>query len=393
MLESGEKRGKKLAITPPSKPAPTPNVYITSSSSDDDDRREASDFGGAKGRRKTPTKKGGKHHESPSAKVKSGKAKNIVKIDEEDEEEKGSEKERSNKKTAISMIFASSKAGKNTGKSGIKVEVHHQPSPSLPAQVMMSPPTVAIKSQGLSNAATLHSSPAPLSDIHKRVEAIRRRPDGRPIVLCRIPFDVLGPGYREMFHPEKENKPVDAAPYAVKRERRHSGCSTVSSASSRLSYKRRRRRDESIGSESSLLSSQPPPAKRSKNYDSPTNPGSVASNGDSANLMPPPNRVFYSYMEHRRPEEEEFDDDDFNQYMAIAKRLKREADGETRERKVIKYLQAVLYFSLCGNYSEVKGEKLSAFNMYQNTLDLIRFVLNFVRVSLLLQTVAKLEFG
>jgi hypothetical protein len=43
-------------------------------------------------------------------------------------------------------------AGKNTGKSGIKVEVITQPSPTLslhstPASVMMSPPTVAIKSQ------------------------------------------------------------------------------------------------------------------------------------------------------------------------------------------------------------------------------------------------------
>jgi hypothetical protein len=371
MLESGEKRGKKLSITPPTRPAPTPNVYITSSSSDEDDRREASDFGGAKGRRKTPTKKGGKHHESPSAKVKSGKVKNEVKTEEEDEEEKGSEKERSNKKTAISMIFASSKAGKNTGKSGIKVEVHHQPSPSIPAQIMMSPPTVAIKSQGLSNAATLHSSPAPLSDIHKRVEGIRRRPDGRPTLLCRIPFDLLSPGFRDLFHPQKENKPVDATPNSVKRERRHSGCSTVSSASSRLSYKRHRRREESIGSESS----QPPPAKRSKNYDFPTNPGSVASNGDSANLMPPPNRVFYSYMEHRRPEEEEYDDVDFNKYMTIAKRLKHEADVETEcERKVIKYLQAVLFFSLCGNFTEVKGDKTTAFNMYRETLDLVRFV-------------------
>ena len=62
-----------------------------------------------------------------------------------------------------------------------------------------------------------------------------------------------------------------------------------------------------------------------------------------------------------------------SKYMAIAKRLKHEADGENaRERKAIKYLQAVLYFSLCGNYSEVKGDKTVAFNMYKETLDLIR---------------------
>jgi AF4/FMR2 family protein 2 len=91
--------------------------------------------------------------------------------------------------------------------------------------------------------------------------------------------------------------------------------------------------------------------------------------------MPPPNRVFYSYMEHRRPEEEEYDDVDFNKYMTIAKRLKHEADVETEcERKVIKYLQAVLFFSLCGNFTEVKGDKTTAFNMYRETLDLVRFV-------------------
>ncbi len=89
--------------------------------------------------------------------------------------------------------------------------------------------------------------------------------------------------------------------------------------------------------------------------------------------MPPPNRVFYSYMEHRRPEEEEFADDDLNNYMSLAKRLKHEADNETiHQRKAIKYLQAVLYFSLCGNFTEVKGDKTAAFNMYKETLDLIR---------------------
>ena len=78
-------------------------------------------------------------------------------------------------------------------------------------------------------------------------------------------------------------------------------------------------------------------------------------------------------MEHRRPEEEEFADDDINSYMNNAKRLKHEADTEAgHQRKAIKYLQAVLYFSLCGNYNEVKGDKTAAFVMYKETLDLIK---------------------
>ena len=384
-MPESDKRGKKKSgpSTPPvSRPVPPSNAYITSSSSDEDDRREvASDVGGKGGRRKTPVKRGGKSSSNSSSpvKVRTGKSNAKIKTEEEEEdEEKGSEKERSNKKTAaISMIFASSKAGKNTGKSGIKVEVHHQPS-QTPQQAMMSPPTVAIKSQGLSNAATLisQSSPAPLSDLPpKRTDLIRRRPDGRPVLLCRIPFDALGPAIRELFsrRVQKENTPVENNP-PPNRERRHSGCSTVSSASSRLSYKRRRRREESIGSETGLA--QQPPAKRAKNNfgESPSNhPTGGASGVDSSSLMPPPNRVFYSYMEHRRPEEEEFDEDDLNNYMTLAKRLKREADGETaQERQAIKYLQAVLYFSLCGNFSEVKGDKQTAYNMYKETLELIR---------------------
>ena len=120
-------------VTP--RPTPVSNSYITSSSSDDEAKREISADSGAKSRRKTPVKRAGskssQSSNSPSKSVRSG-GKNGVKVEvkteeEEEEEDKASEKERSNKKTAaISMIFASSKAGKNTGKSGIKVEVHHQ---------------------------------------------------------------------------------------------------------------------------------------------------------------------------------------------------------------------------------------------------------------------------
>jgi hypothetical protein len=60
----------------------------------------------------------------------------------------------------------------------------------------------------------------------------------------------------------------------------------------------------------------------------------------------------------------------------IAKRLKHESDNENEpERRKIKFLQAVLYFSLCANYQETrpeKSEKISGFSLYKETLDLIR---------------------
>jgi hypothetical protein len=77
------------------------NSYITSSSSDNDD----DDVDHRKPAAKKPAK-----FESPARSHATGKG-IVVKTETktEDEDEKGSEKERSNKKTAISMIFASSK--------------------------------------------------------------------------------------------------------------------------------------------------------------------------------------------------------------------------------------------------------------------------------------------
>lgn len=366
---AGKRSKKKSAAMEPSpQPSAPLNTFISSSSSSDED--SSAKVVTPKGRRKSPQKKGAKF-ESPA------RVKPEVKTEEEDDEEKVSEKERINKKTAISMIFASSKAGKNTGKSGIKVEVHHQPSPSTMAPTMLSPPTVAIKSQGLHQQASLisHPSPAPLTETQvKRSGAeplIRRRSDGRPSILCRIPFDLLGSSLRDIFVSQKENEPVIENPAVAPangsgRERRQSVSSSVSSASSRLSFKRHRRRDASVGSEAGHQA-QLPPSKRSKNFDS------SASNVDSSSLMPPPNRVFYSYMEHRRPEDEEYDAGDYNQFMLTAKRMKHDADSETeRVGKAIKYLQAVLYFSLCANFQEVRGEKATAFALYRETLELIR---------------------
>ena len=61
--------------------------------------------------------------------------------------------------------------------------------------------------------------------------------------------------------------------------------------------------------------------------------------------------------------------------MEKAKRLKHEADSygeQERDQKAMKYMQAVLCLILCGNDSEVRSEKQEAFNMYTNTLDLVK---------------------
>lgn len=90
--------------------------------------------------------------------------------------------------------------------------------------------------------------------------------------------------------------------------------------------------------------------------------------------MPPPGRVFYSYLENKREEEERLEDQaDHQHYMQEAKSLKHQADSErNREQQAIKYLQAVLFFTLCGNVSEQQGDKKDAFTMYKETLSLIR---------------------
>jgi hypothetical protein len=107
----------------------------------------------------------------------------------------------------------------------------------------------------------------------------------------------------------------------------------------------------------------------------PTWPGCLPSN-----LMPPPQkplptqRVYYSYFE-RRQQDEAFDDDELN-VVDEAKRLKHEADHETNmETKCRKYLQAIMSFSVSGNRTEMLGDKSNAYNMYTQTLSLIKYVM------------------
>lgn len=91
--------------------------------------------------------------------------------------------------------------------------------------------------------------------------------------------------------------------------------------------------------------------------------------------MPPPAKRFYSYFEHRRDDEanDEGEEEDVSVYMTEAKSLKHEADKEhDRQRQAMKYLQAVLFFILCGNLQEKRNDKAAAFTMYKETLSLIK---------------------
>ncbi|KAL1110440.1 hypothetical protein AAG570_007971 [Ranatra chinensis] len=80
------------------------------------------------------------------------------------------------------------------------------------------------------------------------------------------------------------------------------------------------------------------------------------------------NRVYYSYFEH--PEEELSDNDDKDQYLSEAKRLKNGADREKdHTAQGMQYLEAVMYFLLTGNHME---HEMAAQTMYKESLDLIK---------------------
>merc|ERR1719232_95963 len=68
------------------------------------------------------------------------------------------------------------------------------------------------------------------------------------------------------------------------------------------------------------------------------------------------------------------DQDELQVYMTQAKKLKHEADRDSanRERQAMKYLEAVLYFALCGSTTESRGEHATAYTMYKETLSLVR---------------------
>lgn len=345
---------RAAAVAAMQKPAAPSPVYVSSSSPavSDDESKDVS-YGVKKA--KSPTKRrtvgGGKKVEkatTPSSKAEEE--------EEEEEEDESPPLKSATKKAAISRIFpvkSASSKGNKTGKSGIKVEVSHAKAKASPRA--------------------------------KLTNAVAYRPDGRPTILCRIPFESLS---SRSLAPLSYLMPPDKEAKENKRERRNSTTSSAS-ASSRRSHKRRQ----------PSAAGEPPKPKRSRSNepepastnatDLETLPGYDQNRGfdgslagpssSSRALMPPPTKMFYSYLEQRQLRNEQDDDlggeDDFNLYMLQAKKLKHEADGEQdRPRQAMKYLEAVLYFILCGHNNEVRGDKMTAFTMYKETLNLVRHV-------------------
>lgn len=108
--------------------------------------------------------------------------------------------------------------------------------------------------------------------------------------------------------------------------------------------------------------------------------------GSARNLMPPPDKKVEndSVLPENSatgaaallPQNNHYmaDQDELQVYMTQAKKLKHEADRDSanRERQAMKYLEAVLYFALCGSTTESRGEHATAYTMYKETLSLVR---------------------
>lgn len=213
----------------------------------------------------------------------------------------------------------------------------------------------------------------------------KRRLDGRPSILVQLPLELLRCRGVDTTRIRKRHLSGESV------SSKHSTSSRKSSKSS----KRSRHGSESV-----------PPSKRAKTEvanNQPVKRDSKASSSDNkvvpdtwaaskggsgeqqsresnhyflfagSNLMPPPNKMYQSYMEQRREGDEDESEEDFSSYMSEAKKMKHDADKETdRERQAMKYLQAVLYFLLCGNLQETRGDKNPAFLIYKETLSLIK---------------------
>lgn len=129
---------------------------------------------------------------------------------------------------------------------------------------------------------------------------MKRRPDGRPVLICCIPITMLGPGLSNILSRRRTE--------AIHRKRKLSEEILTDKLVPPLPNRRQQ-------------------SKKSK-LDGVVSSPQTSSSTDSANLMPPPNQVFYSYMENRRSEEEEYADIDVSEFTNMAKRMKLEGDLE-----------------------------------------------------------------
>ncbi|CAG0884987.1 unnamed protein product [Darwinula stevensoni] len=117
----------------------------------------------------------------------------------------------------------------------------------------------------------------------------------------------------------------------------------------------------------------------SERFDPPTPNPHITYNYWEGNVPKQP--VYYSYFEmlhssRRRQLEEEEEHRDQQYYLGEAKKLKHLADDEKdRTTQAMTYLEAVMYFLLTGNAMEKdRVTHKSAFIMYKDTLNLIRYI-------------------
>lgn len=182
----------------------------------------------------------------------------------------------------------------------------------------------------------------------------------------------------------------DDKPVTVNGHRKHSARTTETDSDNHgkdVEHRKRRDRDSSP-------SFEPERAKRFRAADegsgsyypaveppTPTSPYSLAEKASAqvqphptwpGSLMPPPSRIYFSYFEKRQ--HENFDDE-LGNVEEEAKRLKHEADQEAQvEAKCMKYLQAIMMFTISGNRTENSGDQMNAFNMYTQTLKLVKCI-------------------
>jgi len=195
---------------------------------------------------------------------------------------------------------------------------------------------------------------------------IPKRLDGRPILMCRIPLSAIS---------SRNNTPSCSG--SKKRERK---LSTASSTTSNSSSKRHKKSVKSSGDQNKAeLVSEP--GKLVEVKPEATSLINLPGSHSARNLMPPPDKKVESQEQNNDnsntatlPQNHYMHEDELQVYMTQAKKLKHEADRDSanRERQAMKYLEAVLYFALCGSTTESRGEPATAYTMYKETLNLVR---------------------
>uniref|UniRef100_A0A0K2TGK9 AF4/FMR2 family member lilli n=1 Tax=Lepeophtheirus salmonis TaxID=72036 RepID=A0A0K2TGK9_LEPSM len=285
----------------------------------------------------------------------------------------------SNKKKnmALGNIFGvktSSSKGGGKGKAGIKVEVIERQSNENP-----------------SNISSTTTVPSPvIMETHQAVTKDKLKPEiaivqPRPRLLCRIPLRLLNHplphlNRRHHNHPRTTNtlENLDSRRNLFDDDEEECKGKIMTDVvkmqtaidSNNTSVKRRNKASVSAD----------PLSASSKRLKLDPEEDAAASNKMSEYLveqnnkcmMPPPSKRS-SYLDTK--DEEDDNEEEQNFCMSEAKRLKDEADKERdREQQAMKYIQAVLYFILCGNITERNGDKYLALGMYNQTLSFIRDV-------------------